>query len=174
MVKTKVKKLDKAVNVLAHWNSVAKAWTAYCAERWPTPSTDIKAVLVPLERWEQLLWIEDVAKQLDEHGNCINNKEDCQYLSGILEQLSESLDDFHPSENWVNGRAFVYAETGAVEYFLGFESNAELGWCIRSWCHGLRPLSACRPLKYIRDKKSLIKEFKPIWKKFGFDTKVLK
>lgn len=48
-------------------------------------------------------------------------------------------------DDWVLGRAFVYSESGDVEYFYKWEDNK-----IRSICGGLREVSLCRPLDYIR------------------------
>jgi hypothetical protein len=62
------------------------------------------------------------------------------------------------SIEWVEGRAFVYAEEGEVEYFLRFESSDFLkGMCIRSFCGGLRQISKCRPLPYVCNPKYLKK-----------------
>lgn len=58
---------------------------------------------------------------------------------------------------WVEGRAFVYAEAGEVEYFSYFLSDAEKEKCglagdklIKATCGGIRQLNQCRPLDYVR------------------------
>ena len=58
---------------------------------------------------------------------------------------------------WVKGRAFVYAESGEVEYFYRFEKSPDFPKkdTVRSFRGDLRALDDCRPLDYVCDPKYL-------------------
>jgi hypothetical protein len=64
-------------------------------------------------------------------------------------------------DTWVQGRAFVYVESGDVKYFYRFEKTATFPKkvAVRSFCGGLRALDECKPLDYVCDPKRLTIRF---------------
>ena len=64
-------------------------------------------------------------------------------------------------DTWVKGRAFVYAESGEVQYFYRFEKSTAFPKkeTVRSFRGDLRALDECRPLDYVCDPKYLKMKF---------------